>query len=174
MKSTFLLLISFLLSTALFAQNATEVTRTNSWFKIGLNAGVPVGKASNYSSFLAGLELKGQLMETKNWGIGATTGYSHYFVKMNMSSFGAIPLGGFVRYYPNREGIFAGVDAGYSFLVGKSVSNGGMFLKPQIGYHNYNWNYFAYFNNIFRANNKGGSIGNVGIGATYNIRFHKK
>jgi hypothetical protein len=57
----------FLLATAIvfiavsaFAQKTeTEITSKNSWLKAGLSAGVPVGKTSDYSNFVLGLDLKG-------------------------------------------------------------------------------------------------------------------
>ena len=154
------------------AQNTTEITKKNSWLKLGINAGVPVGNASNYSSFTPGIELKGQLMETNHVGIGLTTGYNHFYGKENFKDFGTVPLGAFIRVYPASQGFFAGTDAGYSIVTGTGSSNGGFYVRPQLGYHDYNWNFFGYYNNVFRDNPHGGSIGSVGIGATYNIRFH--
>lgn len=146
----------------------TPITNKNSWLKLGIDVGIPVEEASNTSSFVIGLDLKAQLMETKNLGIGIASGYNHFFEKENFNSFGAIPLGGFIRYYPDARGFFAGLDVGYSFLTSVSNTNGGFYIKPEIGYHNYNWNAFAFYNNIFID---GGNVSHVGIGATYNIRF---
>lgn len=152
-------------------QPETEITPRNSWLKLGANIGLPVGKAADYSSFIAGVELKGQLMETKHVGIGLTTGYNHFFAKDNVADFGTLPLGAFIRAYPRRSGFFAGLDAGYSFITGVSNAKGGIYLKPQLGYHNYNWNFFGFYNSIFRSTANGGEIASAGIGATYNIRF---
>jgi len=152
---------------------STEITPRNSWLKLGANLGVPVGNVSNYSSFTAGLELKGQVLETDNFGFGLTTGYNHYFGKNGYSGFGSVPLGVFFRVYPQSKGFFLGTDLGYSFITGIDGAKGGFYVKPQLGYHNYDWNVFAYYNDIVRSMENGGSIGSVGIGATYNIRFSK-
>jgi len=152
---------------------STEITTRNSWLKLGANIGVPVGNVSNYSGFTAGLELKGQVLETDHLGIGLTTGYDHYFGKNGYSGFGTVPLGAFLRVYPQSKGFFLGTDLGYSFLTGANGAKGGFYVKPQLGYHNYDWNVFAYYNDIVRSDENGGSIGSVGIGATYNIRFTK-
>lgn len=152
---------------------STEITPRNSWLKLGANVGVPVGNVSNYSGFTAGLELKGQVLETDYLGLGLTTGYDHYFGKNGYSGFGTIPLGAFLRVYPQRKGFFIGTDIGYSFITGIDGAKGGFYVKPQLGYHNYDWNIFGYYNDIIRSNENGGSIGSVGIGATYNIRFSK-
>ncbi len=166
-----LLIVTLACSVSTFAQTQTkpsDITSKNSWLKLGIDLGVPTGDASNFSSFVAGVDVKGQLMQTKHLGLGLTTGYNHFFAKENASSIGAIPLGAFVRYYPEAKGFFAGLDLGYSFLTNSAGANGGFYLKPQLGYHNYDWNFFGFYNNIFVS---GSSISHLGIGATYNIRF---
>lgn len=149
---------------------ATEINRRNSWLKVGLNAGMPLGDASKWANFNAGLDLSGQFMTTRHWGLGVTTGYNHFFAKAPFSDFGVIPANLMVRYYPYESGFFAGLDAGYSFFTNISGETGGINLKPQLGYHNYDWNFYAYYNHIFG----GGTmidIQTVGIAASYNIRF---
>lgn len=167
-----ILVAAIMCSTAVvFAQETTEITSKNSWLKAGLSAGVPVGDVADFSSFVLGLDLKGQLMSTPHLGIGLTTGYNHFFAKDNFESFGTVPLGAFIRVYPKAQGFFAGTDLGYSFITNVDNADGGFYVKPQIGYHNYSWNIFGYYNGIFRSDNSGGNIQHVGIGATYNIRF---
>lgn len=174
MRRTIFFSAAFLLMAAGTVQaQSSEITSRNSWLKIGANVGVPVGNISDYSSFTAGLELKGQFLETPHLGIGLTAGYNHYFAKNDFQDFGTIPLGAFIRVYPRSKGFFAGLDLGYSLVTGYDGAVGGFYLKPQLGYHNYNWNFYAYYNNVFRGDDDGGSIGSVGIGASYNIRFHK-
>lgn len=146
------------------------VTAKNSWLKAGLSASVPVGDLSKFTSFAAGLELSGQFMATKNLGLGVASGYTHYFAKNNASDFGTIPLGLLVRYYPQASGFFAGTDVGYSFLTNTSGESGGFYVKPQLGYHNYSWNIYGFYNQVFLKSNSI-DLQNVGIAATYNIRF---
>lgn len=166
--------IAILLAIGKTNAQSTPITPGNSWLKLGANFGIPVGNVSHYSSFTAGLELKGQVLETDYLGLGLTTGYNHYFGKNGFDGFGTIPLGAFIRVYPQSSGVFIGTDLGYTFLTGADGATGGFYVKPQLGYHNYDWNVFAYYNGILRSDTKGGSISSVGIGATYNIRFNKK
>ncbi len=174
MKKLVLGLSVLFMTGQLFAQTTTtDITPRNSWLKAGVTAGLPVGDLSDVSNFVLGVDLKGQVMETKNFGFGIATGYDHYFSKDNFKDFGTIPLGIFGRYYPQNNGFFAGTDLGYSFVTGLEDANGGLYIKPQIGYHNYNWNFFGYYNNIFRNKDDGGNMGHAGIGVTYNIRFNK-
>lgn len=177
------LILSFTLLLACLAVNAQEVreieeiNEENSWLKLGINLGVPVGDVSNYSSFAFGLDVAAQFMRTDNFGLGIVSGYTKYFEKSDAPAFdgmndgfGAIPLGVMFRYYPQSQGFFAGTDVGYTFMTGVNSSKGGAYIRPQIGYHNYNWNIFGFYNQIFRADPTI-DVQSVGIAATYNIRF---
>lgn len=160
----------FATATAQTTSTGTKITNKNSWLKVGAQLGVPTGNAANVSNFTAGLDFRGQLMETPNWGLGLSTGYTHFFAKEGAQDFGRIPLGLFLRYYPEAEGFFAGLGSGYNFFTG-AASSGGVYLNPQIGWHNYDWNVYGFYNHTFRDNANGGDVANVGIGVTYNLRF---
>lgn len=152
-----------------------DIERNSAWLKLGINIGAPVSTVSNTNSVVAGVDVKAQLLESNYWGVGLTAGYNHFFAKHNYKSFGTVPVGGFVRYYPDNKGIFGRVDGGYSFVTGNAVgATGGAFVKPQIGYHVYDWNFYTFYDNVFRADSKGGNIQSVGVGVTYNIRFKSR
>lgn len=168
--SIFAFMAALLICTAVQGQS-DEINKKNTWLKFGVNAGVPTGNLSDIYNFVGGLELKGQFMETDHVGIGLGVGYNHFFGKSIFPDFGTVPLGAFVRVYPDREGFFAGVDFGHSFITNANGADGGFFVKPQIGYHNYSWNLFGFFNQVIRTDINGGNIPHVGIAATYNIHF---
>lgn len=154
-----------------------EINEDNSWLKVGLNLGAPVGDVSNYSSFSLGLDVAAQFMRTDNFGFGVVSGYTNYFEKSDAEvrdglndGFGAIPLGLMFRYYPQPEGFFVGTDVGYSFLTGVNSATGGAYIRPQIGYHNYDWNIFGFYNQVFRED-PAIDVQSVGVAVTYNIRF---
>lgn len=176
MKKFILILGLTITSAQLFAQSTevTEITKDNSWLKAGVIAGLPIGDLDDYASFTLGLDLKGQIMSTNHVGLGLVTGYNHFFAKDDNEGFGNIPVGAFVRYYPRSTGFFVGTDLGYSFVTGIDNADGGFYFRPQIGYHNYSWNFFALYNNVVRSDDNGGDIQYVGLGATYNIRFTRK
>lgn len=160
---------------AAFAQQTTteDVTSKNSWLKVGLEASVPVGDVSDASSFAGGVVLAGQWMVTPHFGLGVASGYTNFFGKDNVKDFGVIPANVLLRYYPKAEGFFVGADAGYSFLTNIDGKTGGFSFKPQLGYHNYSWNFYAFYNHVVLSDNYS-DIQNVGVGATYNLRFGKK
>ena len=154
----------------LFAQQTEiDITPDNSWLKVGITAGVPVGDASDVSSFNAGLDLRGQYLINPHLGIGIASGYSHFFGKDEVDDFGVVPLAGFIRYYFAPEGLLLGADLGYGFLTNVESNAGGLYVNPQIGYHNRDWNIYAFYQNTFAENDV--DLQTVGLGVTYNIRF---
>tara|TARA_R110002020_G_scaffold474199_1_gene704912 strand:+ start:212 stop:784 length:573 start_codon:yes stop_codon:yes gene_type:complete len=173
MKKIVLSLVLMMAVFAAYAQATREIediNEDNSWLKVGLNLGAPVGDIGDYSSFAFGLDVAGQFMRTDNFGLGVATGYTNYFGKEDLPDFGAIPLGLMLRYYPQPSGFFAGTDVGYTFLTGDIVSDGGFYIRPQVGYHNYDWNIFAFYNQVFTSD-PAADIQTIGVAATYNIRF---
>lgn len=162
--------ISFLGFNNLQAQEVqTELSSDTSWLKLGVTAGVPVGDIADFSSFNLGLDLRAQHLFTPNWGVGIASGYDNYFAKDEFDDFGVIPLAGFIRYYFTPSGLFFGSDLGYGFLTNVEENSGGLYVNPQIGYHNEDWNIYAYYKNTFAENEV--DIQSVGLGVTYNIRF---
>lgn len=154
-------------------RSVEDINEDNSWLKLGINLGAPVGDMGDFSSFALGLDVAGQFMRTNNFGLGIASGYTNYFAKSEFDQakdFGVIPLGLMARYYPQSSGLFVGTDVGYSFFTSKNADTGGAYIRPQIGYHNYDWNVFAFYNQIFQSS-PASSIQMLGVAATYNIRF---
>jgi hypothetical protein len=181
MNKIVLAFVAILISVSTYAQNERnleDIGSENSWLKVGLLIAAPSGEISNYSSFVGGLDVAAQFLRTNNFGVGLATGYSKYFEKSDAKSyqglndgFGAIPLGLLLRYYPQSSGLFVGTDLGYTFLSGQTSNNtGGAYIRPMVGYHNYDWNIFAYYNHIFRPETTI-DIQSIGIAITYNLRF---
>lgn len=166
MRKVILLVTLFVVGTT-FAQDV-KFNAKNSWFKVGLNAGIPMADVEDVSSVALGLDLKAQYLVTPNFGIGLASGYNHFFGKDGYDDFGLIPAAGFARYYCRPKGLFIGVDFGYGFLT-NTDNDGGLYVNPQIGYHNRDWNFFAYYQNTFAEHDV--DIRVLGIGATYNLRF---
>jgi hypothetical protein len=111
--------------------------------------------------------LRAQYLFNPHFGIGVASGYTHFFGKDNFDDFGVVPLAGFARYYFQTEGVFVGADLGYGYLTNVDIS-GGLYLNPQIGYHNKKWNIYGYYQNTFAEDI---AIRSLGVGVTYNIMF---
>jgi len=174
MKKLLLAFTTLFISVCSFAQTSgdmnTELTKKDAWLKAGIEAGVPVGDISNFSSFDLGATVSGQFMDTKHFGIGIVSGYTQFFAKNGAQGFGDIPLGLMLRYYAKPAGFFAGIDLGYSFLTNAGPS-GGFYMKPQAGYHNYSWNFYGFYNQVFTNQTGADDVQNLGVAAVYNIHF---
>ena len=101
------------------------------------------------------------------YSVGENRRFFCFFGKDEFDDFGVIPLAGFARYYFQTEGVFVGADFGYGFLTNVDNS-GGLYINPQIGYHNKKWNIYGYYQNTFAEDI---AIRSLGVGVTYNIMF---
>jgi hypothetical protein len=151
----------------------SKVSSKNTWFKVGLNAGVPL-QPSN-SNFVLGVDASLQFLETKASGIGIKSGFSNYFSTDNsLNDIGEIPIAIMYRFYPKSKGFFTGLDIGYSFILNSANTQGGFMGRPHAGYHGKNWNVFAYYNLILIQESNQEDISNIGISITRNIRLKGK
>ena len=157
----------------------------NNMIKIGANVGLAV-PAENASANV-GLDVAYQHLVTPGFGLGIATGYSHFFGRENgtidNNDFGVVPVAALLRYYPQQTGFYMGTDLGYGFIVGdKQVASnnaqerpdGGFYIKPEIGYHNRDWNFAVQYQKTFTGDK--GQIGDqkynagaIGVGVGYNI-----
>lgn len=170
MKKLVLLLSLFTFGIFYAQENRdTEITPNNSWFKLGLNAGLPVGDTSDFVSFTAGLDVRAQYLVNPHIGIGVASGYNHFFGENDFDDFGLIPLAAFGRYYFNESGWFIGLDLGYGFLTNIEDTSGGLYLNPHFGYNTYDWNFYLFYQ--YTDTGLETDIQSVGLGITYNIRF---
>ena len=157
--------------------------------KVGVNGGFAV-PAENASANI-GVDLSYQNLITPGFGLGIATGYSHFFGKDNNgiknNDFGVVPVAALIRIYPKQMGFYLGTDIGYGFIVGdKNVASnstverpdGGLYIKPEIGYHNKDWNFAVQYQKTFTGDkgeilNQKYSAGAIGVGVGYNIPLGK-
>ncbi len=169
------LLLLLVMTTNAMSQNPdlSKVSTENTWFKVGINAGVPLQPTN--SSFVLGLDASLQFLETRASGIGIKSGYSNYFSSdENLNDIGEIPLAIMYRFYPATSGFFSGLDVGYSFITNSPNTSGGFMGRPHAGYHGYNWNIFAYYNIVLIQEDNQENIQSLGISVTRNIRLGGK
>jgi len=178
MKYTAFLMLSLITIKSALAQDVdlSKMSTENTWFKVGLNAGLPLQSTSvKESKFILGLDASLQFLETKASGIGIKSGYSHYFSAIdNVKSIGEIPLAIMYRFYPKTSGFFTGLDIGYSFIVNSLNTKGGFMGRPHMGYHGDNWNIFGYYNIVLIEEANQSNIQSLGISITRNIRLRGK
>ena len=164
----------------------------NNMIKVGATAGLAV-PADNLSAAI-GVDVAYQNLITPGFGLGIATGYTHYFGKDNNgyknNDVGVVPVAALIRVYPKQTGFYFGADLGYGFLVGDDMvasnstvsrPDGGFYLKPEIGYHNRDWNFFLQYQKVFAGSNgdiagpasQDYNVGSIGAGFSYNIPLGK-
>ena len=168
--------------------SAQSADMTN-MLKVGASVGLAV-PAEN-ASWAAGVDVAYQNLVTPGFGLGIATGYTHYFGKENNgldnNDFGVVPVAALVRIYPKQTGFYLGTDIGYGFIVGDDQvaennatarPDGGFYLKPEIGYHNKDWNFALQYQKVFTGD-KGQigtqdyNAGSIGAAVSYNIPLGK-
>ncbi|WP_422859421.1 hypothetical protein ACOKFD_00290 [Flagellimonas sp. S174] len=127
--SIFLLVVTF--------TTIGQVDRSS--FKAGLTAGIPVGDASDISSFALGLDVNYHWGVSKLLDVGLATGFINSFGETGtdltgeFEDFQFIPAAASVRIYPTYEFKF-GADAGYAVGINDG-NDGGFYYRPVVGYN---------------------------------------
>lgn len=126
-----------------FTSMAQYVDRSS--FKAGFHAALPVGDASEFSSFALGLDL------AYHWGVselvdaGLATGFIHAFgseveitegpitVSGDFGDIQFLPVAAALRIYPTYD-FKLGADVGYAVGINEG-NEGGLYIRPSIGYN---------------------------------------
>lgn len=139
MKKTILVIVTVFI--AGFTANAQD----RSSFKAGLIAGIPVGDATNVSSFAIGLDAAYHWGVSEVFDVGLATGFINAFgdnidasvgdveIQAEFEDFQFLPLAASVRIYPTYQ-FKLGVDAGYAVGINEG-NEGGLYYRPLIGYN---------------------------------------
>src|SRR5680860_690633 len=125
MKKLFLLTI--------FTIFGFTVAYSQSNWKIGVNAGIPVGDVQDISSFNLGGDLAYLFDVTDVFSVGPLVGYSHFFGENDFEDFSFVPLAASGRF-SFSEAFFIGADLGYAIGADKG-NDGGFYYRPKLGYN---------------------------------------
>ena len=155
--------------------------KTEPGFRLGVNAGLPVGDFGNAYSFTAGADLAYLYPLAENFRLGVATGYSHYFgkktktdlilvtLKNEVPDVGIIPVAATAEFTLGDSNVFLGADLGYAFFTKKDLKNenGSFYYQPKLGYavdkiHDLYFSYKGFARD-------GGNIGSVNLGYAYNF-----
>lgn len=102
-------------------------------FKLGVNAGLPVGDADNGSSFGLAADVAYLFYAAEDFQVGPSLGYTHFFGKDNIEDAAWLPITAAARYgLSDQFGI--GVDLGYAVGIAPSGVDGGFYYAPRVQY----------------------------------------
>ena len=111
-------------------------------FKVGVNAQLPVGDASDFTSFGLGLDVAYMFEVSDQFNVGVASGFSNLFGKtIDLGDFGEaeasdysyIPLAAAARFDVSED-FSIGADLGYAIGVSEGDNNSGFYYKPTVGY----------------------------------------
>lgn len=116
-----------------------------------VHVGIPVGSASDVSSFNLGVDLAYLHPLSNNFKLGAKVGYDHFIADSDYKDFGGedfgfIPLAATAKYEFGNN-LFIGADLGYAFST-KDYIDGGLFWQPKFGYSGANFDVYAGYKGI--------------------------
>ena len=155
--------------------------KTESGFRLGVNAGIPVGDFGKLTTFTAGVDLAYLYPLAENFRLGVATGYSHYFgkktktdlilvtLKNEVPDVGIIPVAATAEFTLGDSNVFLGADLGYAFFTKKDFKNenGSFYYQPKLGY-SFDKRHDLYFSyKGFTRNNA--NAGSLNLGYAYNF-----
>lgn len=138
--------------------------------KVGAHIGLPVGDASEVSSFNVGADVSYLYPVTAQFRVGGTTGYSHFIGKevktvlgsIKVKDFGIVPVAATAEY-DVAENFFLGTDLGYAVATAKDAE-GAFYYQPKVGYKLSNVDLTLSYKGMSR---KEANFGTVSLGAAY-------
>ncbi|MFV0143902.1 hypothetical protein OBJ96_06195 [Empedobacter falsenii] len=150
-----------LLTAAFAVAGMVGVSAQTSGVEGTVHVGIPVGNASDVSSFNLGVDLAYLHPIANNFKLGAKVGYDHFIAKdytflgktYEGEDFGFVPLAATAKYEFSNN-LFIGGDLGYAFAT-KSDMDGGLFWQPKFGYSGANFDVYAGYKGIATSNNYG-------------------
>ncbi len=147
-----------LLSAAFAVAGLVGVSAQTTGIEGGVHIGIPVGSASDISSFNLGADVAYLHPVAENFKVGAKVGYDHFIGKdyeyrilgqkftKETEDFGFVPLAATAKY-EFKNNLFIGADLGYAFAT-KSEMDGGLFWQPKLGYSAANFDVYAGYKGI--------------------------
>lgn len=126
----------FLLTIAMvafgFAANAQDGE-----FNAGVNLGLPIGDASDFYSFSAGVEVNYLFSVSDDFKVGPSVGFTNYFGKevggVDVDSASFLPLAAAGRFAVSDK-FTLGADLGYGIGISPDGNDGGFYYRPMVGY----------------------------------------
>ena len=109
-------------------------------FRLGVNAGLPIGDAADYTTFQLGTDLANMVNLAGVASVGPMIGYSHFFgdsgaevggVTWDADDVQFVPIAASSRF--TFLSLALGLDLGYALALNKD-SDGGLYYRPQVGF----------------------------------------
>ena len=152
------------IAVALFSFSANA----QSGFSLGANVALPVGNASNVSSFAIGADVTYMFTSGEEFNYGLASGY-HLFLGKTIAgtktNYSFLPIAAAGRYTAS-ESFVVGADLGYAIGMSPTGNDGGFYYRPMVGYNiGENMQLNAFYSGV--SNN--GTFSSLGVGIMFEI-----
>ncbi len=155
----------FILWMALLSFGLTQAQ--DSGVKLGVNLGVPVGDASDFTSLSFGVDLGYMAPITERFKAGATVGYLMFtgkdFHGIQIDDFSFLPIAASGQYSITNN-LFVGADLGYAVGLAPDGVDGGFYYQPKFGYQ---IDLFEVYLGYKGISHNGDNLSSINIGFNY-------
>ena len=160
-KSLFFLFMMLFAVTSAFSQSN---------FKIGVNAGIPVGDIEESASFQLGADVAYLYPVSDLFSVGGLAGFSHFFRddvdttlgNQSVDDLSFLPVAATARFgFANS--LFVGADLGYAIGINDG-NDGGFYYRPKVGY---SFGPAAVIASFAGIGKDGGDVSSVNLGVEF-------
>ena len=140
-------------------------------FRFGVNGGIPVGDADDFSNFHLGTDVAYMFNVAEVLDVGPMVGYSHYFAEditiggeeINIDDIQFLPIAASGRF--GLSSFYLGADLGYAVGIDDG-NDGGFYYRPMVGYNIGKLGIAASFEGVSMD---GGSFNSINIGIEFGL-----
>ena len=151
-----LLLIIFLVGGVTSAHSQGDL-------RLGINAGVPVGDAADYSSFNAGADVAYLMGFGDIFQVGPMVGYNHFFGEDGVDDLQFLPIAATARF--GLAALELGLDLGYGLGISDDL-DGGFYYRPKVGFSLFGLGLIGSYTGF---SNDGDNISSVNLGLEFRL-----
>ena len=140
-------------------------------FNIGINGGVTIGNIEGVSDIAIGLDANYLFDVFDGVKFGPSLNFV-YFVTQEQNgikpdAFIYVPIGGAIKFHNESDDFYVALDAGYAIGISPEGDNGGIFIKPMVGYNiNQNFNVNLFYSGVKKS---APTYGYIGLGIVFNV-----
>lgn len=141
-------------------------------FRLGVNAGLPMGDSADFTSFQLGTDVAYMINLAGVAAVGPMVGYSHFFgdsgeevggVSLEVDDAQFVPIAASGRF--NLLSLALGLDLGYALGLNDG-NDGGFYYRPQVGFSIGPVGLIASYQGISMD---GGSVASVNLGVEFGL-----
>ena len=158
----------------LFLAAGTATVYPQGDLRLGINVGLPVGDADDFTSFQLGADFSYLFNVAEGFDVGPMIGYSHFFGEevdlgggmgsMDFDDIQFLPIAASGRFNL-AETFFLGADLGYAVGINDG-NDGGFYYRPKVGFDLVGVGLIASYSGV---SVDGGSFSSINLGIEFGL-----